>query len=276
MRFRLGEDERLYLTLRTEVYLRLLPHLPKTLLSEVMRNLQKLEAMSYGEGIKQGMVVAATSSLIVGLEGPDIGSLPPITAHAQFYGEAQTPLVRVEEKRLADVRNSHPWLGASPVEFPPMTIAEAIAAYGPTLEPADASPRRREPPPAPVLADAAEEDDFVASDDQADDVEQDIEREIAISKQAADERGEDRAQSPDLLDRIRTQIKAEMQNGWEPKTWPDLVLRLMQSMGIDAHFIDLQLGGEQGRAVLDQCGLQNIFPGGGVMVGPSGEFVGIR
>ena len=86
MRFRLGEDERLYETLRAEIYLRLLPSLPKTTLSEVMRNMQKLEAVAYGEGIKQGAVVAAA--------GHDGVSLP-IVAHADFYGDAQTPLVRV-------------------------------------------------------------------------------------------------------------------------------------------------------------------------------------
>lgn len=280
MRFRLGQDERLYETLRAEIYLRLLPSLPKTALIEVMRNMQKLEALAYGEGIKQGMAVAASSA--------DAEVMLPIVAHADFYGDAQTPLVRVEEERLPKKRANHPWLTALPVEFPPQTIAEALAAYGPSLDPADA-PRERTTKPQRRVAPIAtpEEDDFGLSEgtplqigpplDVRDLHEQEvIDREIAAGEQEAEARGEDRAQSPDLLDRIRTQIKAEMNNGWDPKTWPDVIMHLMLSMHIDAAFLDLQLGGEQGRAVLDQCGLHHIFPGAGVVVGPSGEFAGVK
>lgn len=273
MRFRLGEDERLYDALRTEVYLRLLTHVPKTALSEVMRNIQKMEAMSYGEGIKQGMAVATLSKR---------HDLTPIVQHAAFYGDASTPLVRVEQAVTGAQDLVDPWAHAAPVDFPPQTIAEALAKYGPTLEPADAraeaAPQRRKPArraPIVTIDEEDEGDEEPLDEDKAAD-EAAIAAEIAAGEQAAEERGEDRAQSPDLLDRIRTQIKTEMKNGWEPKTWPEVIMRLMLSMQIDAAYLDLQLGGEQGRAVLDQCGLHHIFPGSGVVVGVNGEFAGVR
>jgi len=307
MRFRLGEDERRYLTLRSEVYLRLLPHLPQQTLVEVMRNLGKMEAMAYGEGIKQGMVVAASSA--------DAEVMPPIVAHADFYGDAQTPLVRVEEKMLPKKREDHPWLVALPVEFPPQTLAEALAAYGPTLEAAPETQQRRATPeqmsarkralvealehnnaPSNEAVDAVkrewspariEEDGFGLPEDMvvqigktidiSDHAEEDRDELAArVDEAAAPDSDMGSVESPDLLDRIRTQIQQEQKNGWEPKTWPDVILRLMTSMQIDASFLDLQLGGEQGRAVLDQCGLPNIFPGGGVIVDAEGKFAGVR
>jgi len=275
MRFRLGEDERLYETLRAEIYLRLLPSLPKTTLSEVMRNMQKLEAMSYGEGIKQGMAVAALSA----------ANMPAIAQHASFYGDAATPLARVEEAAMPPVMSeAHPWVRAERVQFPPQTLAEAIAAYGPTLDPSKplaGVPTRNIRIPAPVEAQEAQDDLDLPEEPTTGsmvDVQQlfAMNDEIAAEEAAAIERGEDRAQSPDLLDRIRTQIKADMRDGWDPKTWPELILRLMVSMQMDAAAIDLQLGGEQGRAVLDQCGLHNINPGAGVVVDGDGNFVGVR
>lgn len=263
MRFRLGEDERLYETLKTEVYLRLLAHLPRAAISEAMRNIQKMEAMAYGEGIKQGMAVAALSKR---------RDLTPIVQHAAFYGDAGTPLRRVEEAQWPGAEQTDPWVQAEPVVFPPQTIAEAIAAYGPTLEPGASSERPTKPskrlPPVP--------------DD--DDGEVDFEDERAAlasptvdtSRSVIDEDDDRPPQSPDLLDRIRSTIKSQLNDGWKPKGWPDLIMRLHLVMQIDASYLDLQLSGEQGRTVLDQCGLSNLVPGAGVIVDPEGTFLGVK
>jgi hypothetical protein len=277
MRFRLGEDEHRYLTLRSEVYLRLLPHLPQKTLVEVMRNLGKLEAMSYGEGIKQGMAVAYLGTA-------ELDAMMPIAAHSVFYGDASTPLGRVESALAHADDAAHPWLTQKPVEFPPQTLAEALAAYGPTLDAAPnaeaPAPRTRpgwvrvEPDPGAeqVVAALAALDELPEEGDAPDPFEEQIAQDTADAK----ERGEDRAQSPDYLDRARSTIQTEMKNGWEPKTWTDLILRLMAVMQVDGGFLDLQLGGEQGRAVLDQCGLLNINPGAGVLVDAEGKFKGVR
>lgn len=267
MRFRLGEDERLYETLKIEVYLRLLAHLPRTAISEAMRNLQKMEAMAYGEGIKQGMVVAALSKR---------RDLTPITQHSAFYGDAGTPLIRVEEALGPGLDKVDPWLCAEAVEFPPQTIAEAIAAYGPTLEPSGTHEK-----PTRSFRRVREERDLSALP------EVDFEDERApfnatapegptVDMDAAAPEDERPAQSPDLLDRIRTTIKSRMTEGWRPKHWPDLIMHLHLLMQIDAAYLDLQLSGEQGRTVLDQCGLSDVVPGAGVVVDPEGTFIGVK
>lgn len=265
MRFRLGEDERLYETLKTEVYLRLLAHLPRAAISEAMRNIQKMEAMAYGEGIKQGMAVAALSKR---------HDLTPIVQHAAFYGDAGTPLLRVEEAHAPGAGSVDPWAHTEPVTFPPQTIAEAIAAYGPTLEPSATSerPTKSHRRLAPIqdddehepLAEVDLEDEQAAFDGPT----------VDTSRVAADD--ERPPQSPDLLDRIRTTIKSRLSDGWKPKGWPDLIMHLHLIMQIDASYLDLQLSGEQGRTVLDQCGLSNLVPGAGVIVDPEGTFLGVK
>ena len=157
-RFRVAEDERKYIALRTEMYLRIIQNVPPQVASEIMRNFGKLETLLHFEGVKQGLAVAS-----VGLAG-DLGEidglrqlhlLPPAEALARVYADADTPLAEAEKRWMAKLDQTEvvneelprivrvkpgsphedlPWLSIAPVELPPMTLTEALAKYGPDLD----------------------------------------------------------------------------------------------------------------------------------------------
>lgn len=281
MRFRTVEDERVYNALRVEIFLRLGAHLPPVVMNEVLRNLGKIEGLLYGEGIRQGMVVAALAAS----HGEPLDELPALVAHAAFYAGAATPLVRVEDAKFRaalkmrgfDFDNpaaDDPWLDASPLPFAPQTLAEATKLYGPELEPA---PARRAPQQERVGdTDAAR--DFAAM------VEKDIEMRVDdATRRELDRLGVDlpdsasadhlmsRDASPAFLDRVRDELQNMLNGGWKPTGWQDLIMSLHLRMQVDAAALDLQLSGDIGRTVLAQVGLFDIAPPSMVMTGEDGS-----
>lgn len=279
MRFRLIEDERRYNALRVEMYLRL-AKLPAPMVSDVLRNISKIEALLFWEGVKQGVAMAAIDSFdpVSGTSPerivPDIYRDTPTVAHAKFYGPIDTPLAAMEiayVKKLGDeAEPDHPWIARQPAEFAPLTLAEATTNYGPDLnvqpapEQAAATPvAAPRPAPAGPPVDSGVDAEFM---DQ-----------LLAAHDAAEEAGEEMPpESPAYIDRIRDELLRHLKAGWKPNSWRDLILHLHREMGVAANFLDLQLSTEVGRTMLAQVGLPSIFPGLGVLVNDDGEFAGVR
>lgn len=286
MRFRVGQDERRYNALRVEAYLRL-AQLPPSVVSEILRNWSKIEAILYWEGIKQGLAIGTLRAMDSRHASEQLlhGASTAVAAHAAVYGEADTPLSLAEAKHLqaifADADETrraallHPWLSAEPVEFAPQTLAEFTSRYGVdavSRGTATSAKENEHAPHAPPvsLADAATE-----HDDEDRRMLQALEEMIEV--QGAQAREEDRPhESPAFLDRVRDELLSQLSQGWKPSGWPDLILRLHMAMHVDASYLDLQLSSDVGRAVLAQVGLFHIFPGLGVLVDGDGSFTGVR
>lgn len=283
MRFRTVEDERRYGALRIEMYLRLL-HLPPHVAGEVLRNWSKIEALLYWEGVRQGLAIAALNGMDE-RPNPDrvlFAATNAVRCHAAVYGDADTPLCAVEAKHMAAIfadapltkaaAELHPWLSTAPVEFAPQTLAEVSRRHVGNPQAGD------EAPPvlgatAPQVAPPPLTGGFIPQSV----LDEDLMRLMAQEDLAAEERDDDQPpQSPDFLDRVRDELRDQLGHGWKPSGWPDLIMRLHMAMHVDASYLDLQLSSDNGRAVLAQVGLFDIFPGLGVMVNDGGAFAGIR
>lgn len=286
MRFRVGQDERRYNALRVEAYLRL-AQLPPSVVSEILRNWSKIEAILYWEGVKQGLAIGTLHAMDSRHASEQLlhGASTAVAAHAAVYGEADTPLSEVEAKHLrmlfADAEETrraallHPWLSAEPVEFAPQTLAEFTSRYGVDAVSRGTATSAKEPEHAPPvsLADATPPEHNDEDRRMLQALEEMIEDEI----QGAEAREEDRPhESPAFLDKVRDELLSQLSQGWKPSGWPDLILRLHMAMHVDASYLDLQLSSDVGRAVLAQVGLFDVFPGLGVTVDGDGAFAGIR
>ena len=282
-RFRVTEDERLYLALRTEMYLRIVQHVPAQAVTEILRNFGKLEALVHFEGVKQGLAVAtlAEAGDFAGIEAlKGVNGLLPAEALAKIYGESDTPLAAAEKKWIdalverdtpfSDSLQVSSWMSTKPVELPPMTIKEAIAKYGPDLgvEPAQPSSASA----ALVAAFAGAPNAPVAPIDISDplaamkQLEQSDDPLAAIrDTQVADQ--DLPVESPADIERVRERLTKLLsdEGGWRPIDWSDLILKLHVEMQIDAFWLDIQLSTDVGRAMLAQVGLPNVHPGAAVM-----------
>lgn len=308
IQFRTEADERRYLALRTEIVARLM-QCPIEVAHEILRNIGKLEAFVFAEGVRQGTV--ATLLTLADSQGDT-----PLGVHARVYAGASTPLTRAERGFLegrgadADALLANPIFDATPTRFAPTTLAEAIAEYGPALVPSGVPltrPARAPAPAAPAPTPVAEPDPLddltelggPLSDDQLEQLlgvdvpsagpvdhaavlaaieNGDIEQaEIMLAGRgqtpfAAPEQGDIPAESPDAIDRIRDQLQALLRSGeWKPKTWGEVIYKLHVAMNWDASFLDLQLSGPMGHAVLAQAGLIDIQPGVGAIFTPEGQ-----
>jgi hypothetical protein len=275
-RFRVIEDERKYLALRTELYLRIAAHLPPQIASEIMRNYGKLEALLHFEGVKQGLAIST-----LGLAGEmsdvealaELDLLRPAEAIARIYGDADTPLVVAEAKWVAMMPGrgleEEPWLSAAPVELPPMTLAEAHERYGPDLKVSAPAVRATRPAAETPVESAA---DYVPTPGDlrsAADALAESDDPLAMLERFAIPEHEDAVgESPEQIERIRdTLVRLTKDGGWKPADWQELIMRLHIEMQTDAWFLDVQLSTDVGRAMLAQCGMPDIHPGAGVMFG---------
>lgn len=298
--FRNAEDERRFNALRVELYMRVIKSAPPTVVSEILRNLGKLEAMLYGEGLRQGLAISQLY-MMTGRSWsiPDITQLTPPAVLAAVYGDAQTPLARVEDSLMVKFSEADqerlkqlPWLSREPARFGPQTLAEAEAAYGPDLAPSDGPPTRelRKPqnasewraPPKKAELPLVTEDAIAEAHRRADstpdddvDVAMDAQLDEMID-QAQARLAEEPGEQPDIIDRVRERLREMVDDGWRPKGWADLILSLSRSMQIDAAFLDLVMGGPMGLTAIQQAGLLHIRPGVGVEVDSEGEFAGVR
>ena len=126
LRFRTTADENLYLALRTELYVAAAQLGDPQMTSLIMRNFGKLEALVHMEGVRQGLACAVLS------EGmPGLAEQRPSAVLAHVYGDAATPLVRVENLRWEGKGEKPAWLDATESTFPAMTYAEAMGIEQP-------------------------------------------------------------------------------------------------------------------------------------------------
>lgn len=263
IRFRLIEDERRYLLLRAELYLRLSQSgVDAAVLSDVLRNLGKIESFAYAEGIRQGAVAhAGSDEQTVGFSALDL--------HHEVYGHADTPLREIEKKRWGSDATAGVF-EEMPLEFAPLTLTEARKFY--TGQQAAAATVD-----VPALLAAGEQvrtklrqeislDDTPLPDDadrhngEEDDLLFDV---IGIRRPEGDDMANEHlyeVSSPDFLDRVRDELLAAQEGGAVFKQWEDLIYHLHIALGIDAGALDLQLSTHEGRAILDQAGFFNFPP----------------
>lgn len=287
IRFRLVEDERRYIALRTELFLRLSQaNAPVAVVADVLRNLGKIESFAYSEGIRQGAVAATVA--------PAIKSA--LDLHHDVYGHADTPLREVE-KKLGNT-GTFGIFEELPLEFAPLTLGEAKKFYAEKqaaevgvlaveveeLLAAGEKVRtdlRRELKRDMAMDDeevharydaafeAAHEDTpFPSDEDRRDDggvadlLFDALDVEAEEKPRAADDPNEHlrEVSSPDILDRIRDELLAAKEGGAEFKTWEDLIMHLHLFFSIDAGSLDLQLSTHEGRTVLQQAGYFQFPP----------------
>jgi len=229
IRFRLVEDERRYIALRTELYVRLAQSgADVSAIADILRNLGKIESFSYAEGIRQGVIAMSAQT-------GDAVDTSALDVHHQLYGHADTPLHEVERMEgIAGygVCEERPW------EFAPLTLGEAKKYYAapvPSARAEDCLEDLQEPSRGKTLAEIFSEE---------------------VAEDATDEHLH-RVASPDFLDRVREEL-LNAQRTFE--SWSDLIYHLHRATGVDAGALDLQLSTAEGRAVLDQAGFFNLSP----------------
>jgi hypothetical protein len=288
--FRLEEDERRYFALRSEFFIRLVQSgVPTQTVHEIMRNFGKLEDMMFFEGLRQGMAVAILTPRI----GDDRN---PVWLHAELYGDASTPLHRVELAEMEVLNGDgtgheklsaeHPWLSDWPMRFGPLTLNEAIEQLGPDLTVKGAPVRQREPAqrPAPDLTPVTEpalpehdgeshhfdpldalerlangEDPAIVLGigDAGFDTSAGTELKDLIEVPPAAENDEP-VHRPALLDRVRD-ILGRLDV--PPQTWQDLILMLMRETQHDASYLDNLMSTPMGMTVISQAKLFHLHPG---------------
>jgi hypothetical protein len=261
IRFRQKEDERRYLLLRSEVYRRV-AGLPPGLVSEVMRNFGKLEQLLQLEGIRQGLAVAELSAMgedanahFAQSEETGVRHLKAFQAHAEIYGSSDTPLVDVEQEWLQrwKVDGDSAWLDPAPMRYAPATLAEWESE-----EDTEFSAGQATTLPAPPSEPAGWEDGASAPVDSLFG-----ESLFGETTESGAEGTSDSQERPDMLDQVREHIRGKRKQGWEPKSWEQLILDLHLAMHVDAAFLDIQLSTQMGATVLAQAGI-HLNPGLGI------------
>lgn len=254
IRFRCAEDEQRYNDLRTQIYVRVAAGLPVKVANEVLRNLGKLEALLHLEGLRQGVAAEALYNVSVEAERPICQPSKAYQLHCAVYGSSDTPLRDAELEWLQrldcdEMYMSETALDPKPMRFAPTTLAEAVVEGRIVYKQEELL---GDPTPVPVRP---------LSDDE-------LEAVLAG--------GDDEPQSPDAVDRVRGTLQEMLAAGWRPADWSALIMKLHQRLGMDAFFLDLQLSGPSGRAMLDQCGLVEVRPGSAVTIQDfSGPLIGV-
>ena len=255
IRFRLVEDERRYLALRAELYLRLSQSgADMRVVADVLRNLGKIESFAYSEGIRQGAVAhaCATSRPRSALE-----------LHRDFYGSADTPLRETERRKRPDGEGGI--FEEYPLEFAPLTLGEAKKHYRQS-DPLDAA--LPDAPSAPRSAASAtrtdERPDHFSVNTGDPDLDAELADALAPRRPVSDPTVNEHlyaAPSPDFIDRLRDALLAARSSGAGFADWSEMVLHLQRFTGCDAGAIDLQLSTEEGRTALAQAGYFDLAPG---------------
>jgi hypothetical protein len=247
IRFRLVEDERRYLALRAELYLRLSQSgADMRVVADVLRNLGKIESFAYAEGIRQGAVARACT------QAEDLSALG---LHHDFYAFADTPLREVEKRKCPDRAGGV--FEEEPLEFAPLTLGEAKKQYR-RDDPLDAAPLA----PTPAGKASAPEHFSMGTGDP--DLDAELADALAPRRPEGDSHANEHlyaAPSPDFLDRLRDVLLSAKASGPAFADWSEMVFHLQRATGFDAGAIDLQLSTEEGRTVLAQAGFFDLSPG---------------
>lgn len=257
--FRVVEDERRYLALRSELFIRLARSgLSAQTVTEIMRNFGKCEDFLFAEGVRQGVAAAVLEAGgILPLAAADRDAL---SLHFGVYGTADTPLSKVEaafagnDPRFPD----HPLLTTAPIQFPPMTLTEALDAYGPDLKVEGAPTRPLEPAAAPRKRDVL--DEIVDAEDPLELLSR-LGPEFsdeALDKLDAPQPENQPLERPELLDRVREILK----DAKPPPSWTEMILFLQRELRFpDAAYLDEMMRAPMGMTVLSQCQLFHLHPG---------------
>jgi len=133
MHFRHVDDEILFGRLKAQL-IESLRGAPTHMLANVLRVLGRIESVAFYEGVRQGVVARAIENAVL----PHMEEVRPIAMHARVYAGAFTPLTTAEERYILESIGDassvieeiqlHGDLAATPLEMPPMTLAEALAA----------------------------------------------------------------------------------------------------------------------------------------------------
>lgn len=251
IRFRFAKDEKRYLTLLGEVFSLVASHLPAPAVSHAMRNFGKVQDMLLLEGVRQGLGVAEIARHAIERGHSDMRSLKPFQAHAMVYGSSDTPLRDVElewlDKLGMDTATADDaWLDRNPMRFAPQTLKAYEAERGPLS-----------PSVPPVDEGIPTNNDDIQKHWAADD-------EPPLPPPVSGTDQEDTQERPALLDRVRETLQKLLGEGYQPGSWEEMIMRLHLVTGIDAGFLDLQMGTDMGRTVLAQCGIYDVVPGRGI------------
>lgn len=247
LRFRFTEDERRYLRLLGHAYRTIARHLPQSEMSSVLRDLGKIQDILWLEGVRQGVSATVLASADQTMTRRRMGAFQ---IHAEVYGERDTPLHEAERAYaqaldLVDALND-PWMDNAPMQFAPEVTPESGPPRGafPAVQHEAVTSEQAEPEPdqdpgelsASSIMDAVEE---------------------AIRTAPSPEESQEQ---PAMLDRVREELVA-IKKGDAPESWEKLIFALHLRTGIDAGFLDLQLGTPMGQAVLEQAGFLDMQPG---------------
>lgn len=252
IRFRFREDEKRYLLLLGEIYRMLATHLSPPEMSMALRNFGKLQDMLMLEGVRQGVGAAAVSNLAKRIGDGDLEHLKAFQLHAHVYGSTDTPLSRAEAEWLEKLGFEGPafeqalgaWLDPEAMRFAPATESAAMAALEEAREAfADA------PPPIERVRDAWPEPNTGPDP------------EPLPPPPRSDREDGSAEEHPAMLDRTRDVLIELKKQGFAPKDWSELLMKLHLAMQVDAGFLDLQLSTPMGMTVLAQAGYTDLHPG---------------
>jgi len=196
------------------------------------------------EGVRQGLAVAALSKAGLNLEAKT-----PSAALATAYGDAATPLARVERHWIrredgSDVPDEElpVWLDASEARFPAMTYAEAMGIAPPVPPVYKVNAPHA---PVPVVRDTPRPAPPTDTE---------------LASLFDDTEGPPVETSPEQLDHYRTELIEMHKAGVTVQSWPELVLALGLRLQEDPGFVDLALGTESGLLIVSQSGY-DVRPG---------------
>lgn len=252
MHFRHVDDEILFGRLKAQL-IESLRGAPTHMLTNVLRVLGRIESVAFYEGVRQGVVAhvidRATS---VSEDDPS-----PIAVHARVYNAAFTPLAAAEERYvrrqgIEDVAHViFAALAATPLEMPPMTLAEALASPTSSF----AAPA----PPVPAV-DMPHVDDPIPpwlagllGDDATNGI---IEGTVVRTDGSSTTSGF--TEQPHFIERCRDVLQTRMRTGWGPAGWTDLVFAIRDDLHADPFAIDLNLSSDVGKNMLRSIGLFEI------------------
>jgi len=294
MHFRHVDDEILFGRLKAQL-IESMRGAPTHMLANVLRVLGRIESVAFYEGVRQGVVARAIENAVL----PHMEEVRPIAMHARVYAGAFTPLTTAEERYILESIGDassvieeiqlHGDLAATPLEMPPMTLAEALAAPtgsfaapaprpDPALlttifakEAADAAAHEAEFPlmDEPVspwlttLSDEAGDEQLRKllgdpSDDFADVIKA-AESDSVFGAQMLRTDGSKMAdEKPDFIERCRDALQGRMGAGWGPANWAEVVFAVRDELKIDPFVIDLTLSTDVGKSMLRSIGLFEI------------------
>lgn len=283
MHFRHVDDEILFGRLKAQL-IQSLQGAPPHMITNVLRVLGRIESVAFYEGIRQG-VVARGIDEEVGPSGKE--DLSPIALHALVYNGAFTPLVEAEDRYIKRVASTAAddilfrlhgvRYAAEPLEMPPMTLAEALAAPTGTLVALAKQPRLTT---TGLLVTDEDEDEALASavkeledggtlnsyikdaGDPSDDF-SDVINAVDFSNVFSGATltrtdGSTHVTQPSFIERCRDALQARMQTGWAPAGWADVVFAARDELKADAFAIDLNLSTDVGKSMLRSIGLFDI------------------